>query len=250
MQTPIAFSTELPIELATYFKNYHANNKHKYDLEWVEDFPGVLEMYDLTEPHLQWQRWQPMDSEYDTKIEELLDFLNIEYTDFSSFIKTEYLPVGAHVDSEGGDLKNEDFYYTFEGNSHPDDGPGYSVILPISHGDHMETAVFKHKSSGNPALLNTIMNYFDNQIVCEEWNLHNNQFGLDYKDYNHVNMGIVDSDGRCLMDYLDVEGVLEWKENTAIAFVKNHWHTSVNFRKHGITQKDFVLVHTNSYFYM
>ena len=89
---PLAFSKGLPSELASYFINFFNDNKHKFDSSWIEDEQDMLSLYGLTEPTELWERWCPQDSEYNDKINQLLDYLQIQYTDFSSYIKTEYIP--------------------------------------------------------------------------------------------------------------------------------------------------------------
>lgn len=247
---PLAFSKGLPSELASYFINFFNDNKHKFDSSWIEDEQDMLSLYGLTEPTELWERWCPQDSEYNDKINQLLDYLQIQYTDFSSYIKTEYIPVGIHVDSEFIKVEGEQVYYSFDYNRSHDDGPGYSVILPIeTFGEHHETIVFKQTATGNARLVEKTENYFYNGVIAEDWSLHNNEYGLDYSDYNHVHMNVYHNEN-CILDYLEVEGILNWKKDTAIAFNKKQFHTSVNFRKHGITHKNFILVHTSSYPYL
>lgn len=247
---PLAFSKELPSELASYFITFFNDNKHKFDSNWIEDEAAMLALYDLTEPTMMWERWSPRDSEWFYKINQLLDHLQIEYTNFSSYIKTEYIPVGIHVDSEFSKDEGDEVYYSFEYNPSHNDGPGYSVILPIeTFGEHHETLVFKQSATGNAHLIEKTENYFYNGVIAEDWSLHNNEYGLDYSDYNHVHMNVYHNEN-CILDYLEVEGILNWKKDTAIAFNKKQFHTSVNFRKHGIMHKNFILVHTSSYPYL
>lgn len=249
MTLPIAFSKQLPPDLANYFTNFFKENKKNFDSNWIEDEATMLALYELTEPTMMWERWSPNDSNYIDKIEELLDYLQIQYTDFSSYIKTEYIPVGIHVDSEFNPQPGDEFYYSYLHNASHDDGPGYSVILPIeTFGEHHETIVFKQTATGNPQLVEKTENYYFNGVVSEDWVLHNNEYNLDYDDYNHVHMNTY-RDNKCILDYLEVEGVLQWEKDTAIAFDKKQFHTSVNFRRHGIKQKNFILVHTSSYPY-
>jgi hypothetical protein len=251
MDKPVAFSKKLPIELGKYFVDFFNSNESKFNSNWIEDSSSTLALYGLTEPTMMWERWDAgaHDFNYLIKIEELLDYLEIEYTDFSSYIKREYIPVGTHVDSELDTSKNIEPHYLFEGGGRPDDGPGYSVILPINtYGLKHDTIAFKPTVTGNPELLEKLHDYFSNGKPASDWKMHSNECNLDYDDYNHVHMNNI-KEGKCILDYLEVEKVLEWQEHTAIAFNKTNLHTSINFRRHGITHKDFVLVHTSSYPY-
>jgi hypothetical protein len=246
---PPTLSKKLTSELAEYFITFFNDNKHKFDLCYIEDEPAMLSLYDLTEPTEIYERWCVTDLEYNNKIDQLLDYLQIQYTDFSSYLVTEHLPIGMHVDSEFVTYEGEEVYYSFDYNPSHDDGPGYSVIVPIDLGEQIATIVFKQWATGNNVLLEKTNNFYYNGEIAEDWSDHNNEYGLDYSDYPHVHMNTYHNE-KCILDYLEVEGIIPWKKDTANAFNKKQFHTSVNFRKYGIMCKNFVLVHTSSYPYL
>jgi len=242
-------SKKLSKHLTDYFTIFFKENKHKFDENWVEPELGVLATYGLTEPTLMWERWAPDCGDFYNKIEEILDYLEIDYTNYSAFMKAEHIPLGMHVDSEFDPTLGDDVYYLYTGHSSHDDAPGYSIILPIeTYGPHCETIIFKQKATGNNELLEKTQGWYNDGIVAKDWKLHNNKYGIDYDDYSHIHMNVY-YDNKCILDYLEVEDILQWEKGVALAFDKKQYHTSVNFRKHGILQKNFILVHTSGYPY-
>lgn len=212
--------TYMPKAYTEYFIQYLNENKHRYDIFYYEKNPRTLQVYGLTEKSLSWARFEAnRDSkEFSDYIEKVLDLMDLDYLDFSAYIKTCYLPVTIHVDSD----------------KDPSDQVGTSLIIPLTFDKNIHTILWNKK-------VPTIDHVRDFLKTFAEYPIYENN--LNYDEYGNV---WDPCDDPHLMDHLEVEEIFAWEKDFVYGFDRRKMHASNNYRKFGIESKDFILIHLST----
>jgi len=254
----------IPEDYTQYFLQYHKENKHNYDTFDYEEDDLFLRAWGLNEKskisgHVLATSIHD-NSEINLLVKKVLDLFDVEYNEFEAFIKTCYLPITLHVDANRyvGPVHSHN---NWDGEELDLFGQGISIIIPLTFNKDIHTIIFKNMVGDNEYVrdfLDTVAGiYEESNNRNHRANLPIYEHNLDYRDYipNIWNRQMIEhyhdpensqyARGDQILDYLEVDVKIPWEKNVAYMFDKQKMHMSNNFKKFGIENKDFLLIHTH-----
>ena len=208
----------IPHDICELFAHSLEENSDKLDIiDWQNNTEILKKLYNINEKTPQTKRGHVTDSEVRnqvTKVLENLGFKNGEGQGWMMYSRA-FLPTALHVDIAMDDTQAD----------------GHTIIIPLTESDKIKTLVFKERTN------HPILDYW---IEKQDWN-------------SRVKVNNVSTDHNMshgwwrkpnITDYMDLDGIANWKMGTAFCFRRSQIHASTNFRHDGFPFKDYILVQT------
>jgi hypothetical protein len=190
------------------------------DAQWITNKEQLKKLYGIegVDRVMQTKRGQPSSDVRKIIIDAVKEFDSLGLVKYShiNFARAFY-PIAIHVDVPPP----------------PKPQDGDTIIIPLTFNEQIKTVWWKGQVY-NPV--------FDFWLAEQNYFSDKKKLNNLSKTYNLENAYWPKPD---IVDYMELDGIGDWRKGTAFMGRRSQPHCSTNFLKSGMTHKDYILIQTN-----